>query len=964
MAESNKIKEIIDTYTITDIKNSHIDEHIQEKWTSIYESRTGENKKMLNMDSYFDVEGVMTPYVRVWFRGLGNGDNDWIEVGGEEGEKYSQNNFFESMTVEDTGYLALTLNLIDRTNYRVQRLLELATYSQSKRATKAKDNSKVAENFLQAQAKSEDNKDLSLSLFKEDYISTNNLKIRFGYADTDIVGSSEKLKPEAFFAATGERNKNTKANARWVSNKSPDAFTNIGNEENKKYVAIGEANFNNFIQTQPKSYEEEFYIIGFSTSISAAGIRYSIKAIQPTSYFLNSYKLVQNFSKIVGTPREVMAYFMKTFNEKEVGLKVYWYGGKEKQKIENFTRKKVANGIIVEEEIKDNQSQEEAKKENVEEINKNKEKLNFIQKLLNHYSFLQSFFSLMDVTDETNNLISNYEDYYLKLRNKTNFNIGDFENESGDYSNENEILCKMLNAKDFSKMLSAKTKKVLVPSILTSTLEQVRDSYGLTSKSGYFLYDNLIKQANTLATAGASTLNGVVGGLYEIATPFANSCFAEISKDSNKELECYTTNDGITLVRDENNQEWREENYNFITLWLFEFCGKCYEDITKETKNRSLDPSEKNYMAKLLQYAAEVIGIINTRDDNTYKSLYDLKTTIENDMENLAEIKSQLRDAINTQEQLTDQETKQIEIILGSERVLSENPQKQLFKSVSSIFSSYTNQAPCHYEIKDETQEVTVKDTDGNDRVLTKEEVGIPRKMSWACLTNSYFNSEKDKVAEATQAAVIFYYNTPLKFKRIRQYCWGTGNSKQHCVKDLSVASSTEFANVLSKNTYAVDDNTVVKKEYDDKITAEVVNTNHLFRTVVQNEDEVIERAKENLYKGTMTVLGDPSLRFYGRVQPYTFPINIDVRLQTEQNYTQAWQSKNGKNIETTQAKIKTKTVITEEGETTKEEDLSLNQESVLSGYYLVSKITHQIDKSGFYTTLEIMKYPGLEKEV
>ena len=229
MSENNKIEEIINNYTITDIKNSHIDEHIQEKWTSIYESRTDDYAKMLNMDSYFDVEGVMTPYVRVWFRGL---EGDWIEVGGEEGEKYSQNNFFESMTVEDTGYLALTLNLIDRTNYRVQRLLELATYSQSKKTAEAKNNSKITENFLQAQAKSENNKDLSLSLFKEDYISTNNLKIRFGYADTDIVGSSEKFKPESFFTATGERNKNTKANARWVSNKSPDAFANIGDEKN------------------------------------------------------------------------------------------------------------------------------------------------------------------------------------------------------------------------------------------------------------------------------------------------------------------------------------------------------------------------------------------------------------------------------------------------------------------------------------------------------------------------------------------------------------------------------------------------------------------------------------------------------------------------------------------------------------------------------------------------------------
>ena len=308
MSESSKIDEIIKKYTITNDDNK-LTGDILSRWEAFSGRESGVPTR-LDMDSYFDVEGVMTPYVRVWFLGL---DNKWIEVGGEEEENYySQNNFFESMTIEDTGFLSLTLNLIDRTSYRIQSLLELACYNQSKNADENIKNSQETKGFLKAAAKEEGEEGLSLSLFKEKNISNNNLKIRFGYSDVTNINNGDEAKK--FFEAVGRE---SDANSRWVENSSPYVSTEITTGGTKRTVAIGTANFTHNTQTQPKSYEEEFYIIGFSTQISTTGIKYSIKAIRAANLFLNSYKLVQNYSKLVGTPREIMAYFMRTFNERE-----------------------------------------------------------------------------------------------------------------------------------------------------------------------------------------------------------------------------------------------------------------------------------------------------------------------------------------------------------------------------------------------------------------------------------------------------------------------------------------------------------------------------------------------------------------------------------------------------------------------------------------------------------------------
>lgn len=953
MSENNKIEEIINKYTITpeNIDSKITNGNIVDRWRKFSE-REEPNPKKLDMDNYFDVEGVMTPYVRVWFRGLGNGDNEWIEVGGEEGENYSQNNFFESMTIEDNGFLALTLNLIDRTNYRIQRLLELASYSQSKKAAEAKKNSEETKGFLTATAKEEGEEDLSLSLFKENNISTNNLKIRFGYSDVTNINDVNSTKE--FFKAVGRE---AEANSRWVSNKTQYASTEVGD----KTVAIGSVNFTNNTQTQPKSYEEEFYIIGFSTQISTAGIKYSIKAISAANLFLNSYKLVQNYSKLVGTPREVMAYFMKTFNEKDVGLKVYWSGGKENARVENFTRKKVANGIIIEKEMGDQTGEEGAKKEDNEELKKSTESLTFLEKVFQRLGFLQDLFSKNIDSSISQENLTGSNNFYTELRQDGLTLDVKNENSETDAADVDRIY-DMLTKADVDEILvdDATAEAQKLTSSLVSTSEKAVDSNGntkdITAKKVIRFKTNVPKVLvpKNFQTTGNNT--NTYNSLISYAEKGDTKSFINVIKNNNeknyiKGVDEVTYNAiqkdyGGSLLysnefksSDKDNIDWRKKNYNFISLWLFELCVKCQEDLDSYKQDNKNDKDKWEGVIKLI---IKTIACINkAKSDNAdskkelFKELQEIEEETAKTVENLNKAITNLKSSINAQKQLLEQETKQIEIVLGSERTLQGDgsDSKQLYKSISSIFSSYTSQAPCHYEIKNSSKEVTVKDADGNDRVLTKEESAVPRKMSWACLT--------DEEDGANGAVVIFYYNSPLKFKKIRKYCWGTGNPNQHCIKDLSVSSSTEFANVLSKTAYATSDNVAVKEQDGNKITAEVTDTNGIYRTVILNENDLIERAKENIYKGSMTILGDPSFKFCERVQPYTLPIYIEVKLQTEQSWF----------------------TVDEKKADEKNRD-SINQESVITGYYLVSKITHQIDKSGFYTTLEIMKYPGLEKEV
>ena len=94
--------------------------------------------------------------------------------------------------------------------------------------------------------------------------------------------------------------------------------------------------------------------------------------------------------------------------------------------------------------------------------------------------------------------------------------------------------------------------------------------------------------------------------------------------------------------------------------------------------------------------------------------------------------------------------------------------------------------------------------------------------------------------------------------------------------------------------------------------------------------DKVVQNMNDGIFFGNVEILGDPFYLFDATLQPYQYYIRLNIY----RNYNEYNPSNN---------KI-------------------LNQ-SYLTGYYLIKKITHTISSSGFRTTLDVQRYPttGIE---
>lgn len=360
------------------------------------------------------------------------------------------------------------------------------------------------------------------------------------------------------------------------------------------------------------------------------------------------------------------------------------------------------------------------------------------------------------------------------------------------------------------------------------------------------------------------------------------------------------------------------------------------------------------------------------------------------------------------QNQLKDE----ISLSLGGE----ETAAKTLYKPLASILNDFCAQCPpfINYAaeaakknkiLKGEERATTYTDEMGEEHELKEEGAITSYNLTWDIV--GYYNGDVPIVG--------LHYKRPLKFSKIRKYCWGTGNPKKHCVKSVNISNGSEFT-FMSSNCFATidaagrkvvrltedinyDDNSVINiyerkqttykeklQAYEKALKESNENKDENKKTVLQGKLDTakgeLDAAKgelgtalknfENsnnskqlyeLYKdyinvtpnvvqsvlsknmqgraanaafqainrGAITVLGDPSLNFGGRIQPFCYPIYLDISLQNE---GQTWDS-SGNGIK-----------------------------SVLSGYYVCSKFTHNISQSGYTTTIDVMRYPGIDEVI
>ena len=288
------------------------------------------------------------------------------------------------------------------------------------------------------------------------------------------------------------------------------------------------------------------------------------------------------------------------------------------------------------------------------------------------------------------------------------------------------------------------------------------------------------------------------------------------------------------------------------------------------------------------------------------------------------------------------QEPKQVQISLGSKDALSmyqddlsnglkeeisfKNIKKpKLYKSVLSILNDLKAVMPPKVVDSGLMKDVIVTDQDGNS-VKAIQKQNAYRRFTYGVQTD-----DKGKVE------VYFYYQQPTKFKRIRTYEWGPANGKHSVITNIDIKTDNEYALLTSMSTITEKGASVKSRDgYGTEVlkNKDVKYADYIAQPGESTPLEQIAYAySQALYKGSITIMGDPFYCFDKFVQPFTYPIYLDFRLPV----SQSWASAKNSNV---------------------------GYSHFMSGFYVVTKITHDINDSGFRTILEVMSYPNITNDV
>ncbi len=432
---------------------------------------------------------------------------------------------------------------------------------------------------------------------------------------------------------------------------------------------------------------------------------------------------------------------------------------------------------------------------------------------------------------------------------------------------------------------------------------------------------------------------------------------------------------------------------NFMTE-LDKACKKfkaAYEEEKKAREDKS-DDSNLSLETNPKEQLRKIIANLNDSDakpkdiDEDFKSVEKLKIiigaagnnneaakaiedgTFNNTCNTITQqIKTLTEDKQKKQKELSDLSANvisdEITLSLGGPSAINSEG-KKYYKSISSLLTEFCNACPSAHDYEKEikkleeyekrknnsesTEEIkTYKDEYGNEQSIDISGNVPTYKLTWDII--GHYGEGEDKIP-----VVGIYYRRPRIPAKLRRYCWGSGNPEAHAIKALSITTESEFAMLSSaansslslvggkkvalkgtEKTAFADGNASdaeVRAVYDN-FYPDQYGKPAFFKTVVEGDDQykITDAMFQAINKGTITVLGDPSLRFGGGVSPMTFPIYLDISLQNE---GVTWTNNNQ------------------------------GQKSTLSGVYVVSKITHNLNSSGYTTTMEIMRYPGINETV
>ena len=288
------------------------------------------------------------------------------------------------------------------------------------------------------------------------------------------------------------------------------------------------------------------------------------------------------------------------------------------------------------------------------------------------------------------------------------------------------------------------------------------------------------------------------------------------------------------------------------------------------------------------------------------------------------------------------QEPKQVQISLGSKDALSmyqdnlsqglkeeisfKNVKKpKLYKSVLSILNDLKAVMPPKVVDSGLMKDVIVTDQDGNSvKAIQKQ--------------NAYRRFTYGVQMDGKKVKVYFYYQQPTKFKRIRKYEWGPANGKHSVITNVDIKTDNEYALLTSMSTVTEKGASVISRDGYGTEALKNKDVKYADYIAQPGEDSPLEKIayaySQALYKGNITIMGDPFYCFDKFVQPFTYPIYLDFRLPV----SQSWSNSSNTN--------------------------KIGYSHFMSGFYVVTKITHDINDSGFRTILEVMSYPNITNDV
>jgi len=374
---------------------------------------------------------------------------------------------------------------------------------------------------------------------------------------------------------------------------------------------------------------------------------------------------------------------------------------------------------------------------------------------------------------------------------------------------------------------------------------------------------------------------------------------------------------------------------------------------TTELKTVTFTPIEINgVVSDKGQIAASSVSSIT---DKTYGLVVELITTTNPNGSTTRD--QQKQDVI-----ITDDVTSQVNILKKIKMTLGGEPKFEIlpgevkeivqYKTLKEILNEFCNLSPKKYRLKNSST--------GTD--LIKEEYEVENQLSNQLLgtnTQSVINDNyeviplqwmimefetKEGEKKVKKTGIKFYYpNKKISNQDfIRLYTWR--RSKISLIKNFNINSDLDFSNMETNVVYTNTDGTQTKNSSISGVNAGISSSfmqskrdsnkislvNYGFDTFNSKDtvQSIVANMNKILSKGSIEIPGDPFYLFDEKMNKYGYLIAINV--------------------------FRNKSIAVNKPESGSS---FVRERSYLSGFYLISKITHNISSGGFSTTLDLMKY-------